>query len=245
MALVYTGPFSTADIPAGQRIAGWSNNATGAGVRARYRDGDPQSSFAWREIAGNLNYALATSRRLVCALRFNYNVADPTKSNTGTDWTARAAVYTVLGPFELMPNVRRGIDQPCRLIVRVRARRTGGAGTHKVRLYAIGREHDVGHGWPFTGDRVSGFVNFDITSGTYPATPGFSAEGTLTIPTDPPNWYCAWQRWTHPEPAAAATIEAQDVDVLATYFVLAAIGDGAGNGTYVAGLEVWEEAPAA
>lgn len=239
MALVWTGPF---DGLAGGGFAGWSNHVTGAGAtHTRYRDGDPESSFVWREFAGNLNYKLATGRRLLCTCRFNgAATADPPKSNTGTDFTSRDAIYTFAGPFELVPNARRGLDQPCRLTVRVRAKRTGGAGTHHVRLYAVGSELDIVHGWPFTAARAAGYVDFSITSGTYPAN-GFSSEGTLTIPTDPPNWYCAWQPWSHP---AVSTIGAQDVQVLGTHFVLAAIGAG-GNGTHVAALEVWEEAPGA
>lgn len=240
MAITWTGPFGGLG---GGGFTGWSNNATGAGtLHTRYRDGDPESSFAWREMAGNLNLHLASSRRLVCSQRFNSTTgADPPKSNTGNDWTSRDAIYTVLGPIILTPNARRGMDQPPRLTVRVRARRTGGAANHHVRLYAVGSELDCIHGWPFTGARGAGYVDFTISAGTYPAG-GFSAEGTLTIPSDPVGWYWARQAWDH---LAVSTIGQQTVEVMTTHLVLAAVGDGAGNGTYVAALEVWEEAPGA
>lgn len=239
MAIVYTGPFAGL---AGGGFAGWSNHVTGAGALfSRYSDGDPYSSFVGREMAGNVNYKLATDRRLIASMRFNSATGvEPPKNNTGNSWVSRDAIYTVFGPCELTPNARRGVDVPPRLTVRVRARTTAGVGPHHVRLYAVGSELDCIHGWPFTGARGEGYVDFSITAATYPAN-GFSAEGTLTIPVDPANWYCTWQPWDHP---AVSTIGRQDVDVLCCHFVLAAIGDGV-NGTYVAGLEVWEEAPGA
>lgn len=244
MSLVYTGPFSTASFPVGQRIAGWSNNATGAGtVFNRYRDGDPQSTFAWWELSGNLNYQLATSRRLICSCRFNGPTsADPTKAHTAVDWDTRESLYTIIGPIELLPNVRRGIDNAPLLTVRVRARMVAGAGAGAVRVYAVGREHDIRENWVFTASRATGYVNFAIASNTYPASPGFSAASSLTIPLDPVNTYCGMQAWSHPSPIAA--IEEQQVDVLATYLAVAGVGDDT-NGLYIAGLEIWEEAPAA
>src|SRR5688500_2890926 len=107
------------------------------------------------EAYGNCNVQIANSRRaLVQASWSQPTSVDPTKSYTGTDWTSRTAIYAIIGPVPLTPNAVRGADSPPRLSVRVRARRTGGAGTHVVRVYAVGQRRETAHGWPFTASRA-------------------------------------------------------------------------------------------
>jgi hypothetical protein len=242
------GPFAGL---AGGGFAGWSNQATGAGtLHTRYRDGDPQSSFAWREMAGNVNYQLATSRRLIWADTFHSaTAADPSKSYTGTDWTALDAVYAIAGPFVLTPNARRGQGAPPRLSCRVRARTTAGADTHHVRIYAVGTLAGCARDWERQagqGADGQGYRDFSVASATYPASPGWSSAAELVVPHDDVGLHCSPATWAHPASTALSGIgiDGADVDVLLTYLVLAAIGDGV-DGTYVAAVQVHEEAPGA
>ena len=249
MTVQWTGPFAGL---AGGGFTGWSNHVTGAGaLHTRYSDGDPESSFVWREMEGNVNYYLAQSRRLLWADTFHgATSADPTKSYTGTDWTAIASVYVVAGPFVLTPNARRGQGVPPRLSCRVRARRIAGAGTHHVRIYAVGSLSGCCRDWARqAGQGVdgSGFRNFEIASSTYPGSPGWSAAAELIVPHDEVGVYCSPETRRHPASTALSGvgIDAADDDELVTFLVLAAIGDGAGNGTYVAAVQVHEELPGA
>lgn len=249
MSVQWGGPFAGL---AGGGFSGWSNHVTGAGaLHTRYRDGDPQSAFAWREMVGNANVQLATSRRLLWADTFHSATsADPTKSNTATDWTARAAIYAVAGPFVLTPNARRGQGAPPRLSVRVRARRTGGASAHHVRVYAVGTLAGCCRDWARQagqGADGQGYRDFSVASGSYPASPGMAAAAELVVPHDDVGVFCSPTSWRHPASTALSGlgIDGEDVDVLVTYLVLAAIGDGAGNGTLVAAVQVHEEAPGA
>lgn len=239
MAVIWTGPWSTADVPAGQRFTGWSNHTTGnTTFKNRYRDGDPVSAAMWRELAGNLNYNYAQSRRLIWEDSFigtGVASADPTKVNIGNDWTARAAIYAVAGPFVMTPNAIRGDEEPPRLVCRVRARRNGGAASLGVRIYSVSTFNSFLGGWAQVDGASSGPTRaaWTIASNSYPGSPGWSAEATITAPK------YARQIWSHPLAAGLP-----DVEVMATYLAIAGIGDTV-NGPLVAAVQVWEEAPGA
>lgn len=248
MAIVWTGPFAGL---AGGGFSGWSNHVTGAAaLHTRYRDGDPASSFVWREMAGNCNHYLASHRRIVWMDAFHGPAsADPSKSYTGTSWAADDAIYAIGGPFILTPNAIRGQNVPPRLSIKVRARRTGGAASHYVRVYAVGTLADCVTNWDRTsalGSDGDGYRQFTISSGTYPAT-SWSAAATLTVPHDPLGQFCVRSVWNHPASTALSGvgIDASDEEITSCFLVLAAIGDGAGNGTYVAAIQAYEEAPGA
>lgn len=235
----WTGPWSTADIPAGQRFTGWSNHTTGnTTFKNRYRDGDPVSAAMWRELSGNLNYNYAQSRRLIWEDSFigsGVTATDPTKVNIANDWTARAAIYAVAGPFIATPNVLRGDWTPPQMICRVRARRNGGASNLTVRIYSVTSFGAVLGGWQFVSgaSAAADRASWTIASNSYPGSPGWSAEATITAPKT--------TRVTLEHPNAAGL---PDVDALLTWLVIAGIGDNV-NGPLVAAVQVWEEAPGA
>ncbi len=237
MTIRWTGPFNDAGLPAGQRIAGWSEHTSAADtLKARYRDGDPASAFIWREMWGNQNFQYATSARTVWVDEFvekTYGAVDPTKCNTSNLY-AMAAVYAVTPPLILLPNALRGDVTPPRLRVKVRARRSAGAGSCIVRVYASRSNAQGLSAFPDYAQAapVSEYVSWTLASNTYPADPGWSSELIITRPG------VEYEDLTFP---AAAVLG--DVRVMQTTLVLAGWGDGAGNGPFVAAIQVREEAP--
>lgn len=254
MALVWTGPFSDTDIPAAQRFTGWSNfndDASATALKLRYRDGDPASAFIWREMYGNANYQLATSNRGFHLAFVRPTSANPTKGFAGTDWSDREAIYAIVGPVGILPNGRRGVSNPPRFSVRMRARRTGGSATHHARVYAFAYLRQCAETWPLEATRAAGsgdgMVDFSISSSSYPASPGLATAQTLFLDVARLGGDGTYSRqvWTHPASTALSGtgIDQQDVDVMVTYFVIAAIGDGGTEETQVAAVQIHEEPP--
>lgn len=238
MTIRWTGPFNGSELPVGQRIAGWSEGTTGGGtLKNRYRDGDPAAAVLWAEMYGNLNYQYAQSRRTLYTDTYVPKAtgsADPSKVNTNTSWSSLVAIYLVTPPLILLPNVRRGDMAPPRLNVKVSARRDGGATNCTVRVYTAASLAEGVDGWErwSVNAPASAFTSFTISSNSYPADPGWSAEGTITSP--------AFSWSTYAFPVAA---DLRDMMVMETVLIVAAIGSGAGNGPRIRAVQVREEAP--
>ena len=249
MTIRWTGPWNDTDLPVGQRISGWSESTTGGAagppatvtLKTRWRDGDPMSAFAWREMYGNVNYQYAQSRRVVWVDQFNEKATgsvDPTKVNNNATWGAMDSIYAVTPPLILTPNAMRGDYAPPQLQVKIRARRTAGAANTYVRVYAVSSLAQIS-GWVdyATAAPSASRVQRTIDDNAYKVLPGWSdnpsAEQTIIKPE------FAWNTYSFPNN------DLGDITVMETMFVIAGIGDGAGNGPLVAAIQVREEVPGA
>lgn len=242
MAIGVSGPFSGLV----NGLAGWSNHATGAGAfKLRYDDGDPVASMIWREMAGNVNYQLGQSRRLVWGDSFigtAVGSTDPTYVNAGTDWGALAAIYAWTPALIVCSSARRGAGRPPRLHVRVRARKNGASASNAiVRVYSVATFSEVRDDWDGSNNpkRTS---DLTVSSTAYPldADEGWLPAGgvgnALTLD-------LAVHRRNLVHPAFGADLEV-GIEVMTTHLVVAGRGAG-GPGPLVAAVEVWEEVPAA
>lgn len=236
MSIEWGGPFASTTLPLGQRITGWSEGTTGAGtLKTRYRDGDPCAAFLWREMYGNINYHIATSRRIFWVESFNdIASAEPLKDYTGTDITALGAIYAVTPAKIVTRNPRRGDNRPPQLVCRVRARKDADTSGQNavVRIYSVGSLLEAVTGWTQTATNApaTSYVSWNFTATAY----AWSATSNITIP--------QVSERTYPYPVQGAFA---DVDVWVTYLVLACSTGSDGDKPLVAQVEVFEEAPGA
>lgn len=261
MTVRWTGAFaSLTNWPPDHAGQGWSNLVTNAttlltGVAV---DGDHMSAALWMERYGNVNFLYAQSRRLLWQDTFigtGVNDTDPEDqsgaagyTNAGNVFTSINCVYGISAPVTLTPNARRGPARPGLLSCQIRARRSGGAGDHKVRIYAVPGWH-VLRDWGDLGSTCP-YVEWTMTAGgagtNYPATPGWNTNPSTQQDLDPNSvsggsrgW--AWRKDTHPVWAAGDPIP---IRFPQCSFVVAGAGDG-GSGPYIAAVEIWEEVPGA
>lgn len=243
MSVNWDGPFAHV-ATAGQRITGWSENTTGAATlknvagTGRYLDGNPLSAFAGTEIAGNVNYHVATSRRVIWQQDFcGSGTADEDgarTANTGTSWATHAAWYAIKPRCILVPSPRRGASPP-RLSVRIDAKMSAATGglDGTVRVYTFATFNEATRGFPAAATHALAetYAAFTIVDTTYKATPGWFDAATITKPA------VSVERIAHP---GVATLP--DTECWVTYLVLAAVGNGAGEGPIVSAVQVIEEA---
>lgn len=248
MSVEWGGPFASTTLPAGQQITGWSEGTTAAAaLKTRYRDGDPASAFVWREMYGNVNYHLATSRRVIWIDEFvpkGTAAVDPAKEYKADSWAALGAIYAILPRVLMTPSPRLGDYSGPYLSVRISARNSAAAAkdTH-VRVFSVASDiAGTVDGW--TDAVINGvtatYVDFAIDVNAYPASPGWSTDALsgLTELTLTPMVYSA----TIEHPAAAALDEQE---ALYTTLVLACVGDDAGTGPLVRAIQVRESVPGA
>ncbi len=243
MTIRWSGAFADAPIPAGQRITGWIEGPTGAGtLKTRYRDGDPAASALWMELYGNSNHQYAQSRRTVWVDQWTQKTAgsaDPAKRHDTADFTEMEAIYAITPPMILLPNVRRGDLAAPRLSVKIAARRSGG-GDSFVRVYAAPSLTEGVDSWGVysTAAPTTQYVEWTINNTAWETDPGWSNdpsdEQTITVPG------FTWASYAFPEGA-----DLRDVLVMETVFIVAGIGDGAGNGPLISAIQIREEAPGA
>lgn len=248
MSVPWTGAFANV-ATAGQRITGWSENTTAAGTlknvagTGRYLDGNSMSAFSGLEITGNVNYHVATSRRVKWQQAFmgtGTADTDGPRLNTGNTWASFASWYAIQPRVILIASPRRGALPP-RLSCRVGARLSaaGGAGNDGyVRIYSFATKNEALSGYPAAVQAVAdsglttSYAQFviDDAQTTYPATPGLATAVTIDVPA------VSIERIAHP---GVPTLP--DVEVWVTYLVLACIGNGSGEGPYVQAVQVIEE----
>lgn len=261
MTVRWTGAFDgLPNWPPDHAGQGWSNIVSGAAaLHARTADdGNYMGSAIWSERYGNCNFILAQSRRLLFMDTFigtGVNDTAPETNGGAAGYTNQfdtansggaIDVYGITPSIRLMPNTRRGVDQPARVEIQVSAWKSAiGGADHKVRIYAV-PSWNVLAGWGVNNvlPRYP-YVEWTLNSATPPATPGWSTspatQQSLDIATglDLPGW--EWRNADHDEVVAGEG--AIDVRYMACHFVIAGYGNGAA-GPYIAALEIWEEAVA-
>lgn len=241
MTIRWTGPFASSDIPAGQRITGWSEYTTGVdALKARYRDGDPVATVLWREMYGNVNvYYNGTRQRLWTDVFITTSAGDPTKSNTGYSWNDPVCLYAITPRIILHPNAYRGAARAPQLSVKVRARKDGAANVAAatVRVYTVDLLSNAVQNWEAWGiTQVDSYAAFQVSSTSYPtaATGGWSSSAAIQNPT------FFQEEISYQDPNDNSIITE---NVYTTHFLIAGIGNNFGDGVFVAAIQIWEEEP--
>lgn len=240
MTIYWTGPFSTSDIPVGQRFNGWSNYNENSSTNAlfdRYRDGDPVSAFIWRELYENVNLHYNQDMRPVWqdvwdGAGFSTGASGAQQTGGTTDWTDVNAIRCISPQIMAVRTWRRGAEAFGRLRVQLRMKTSSGVNEVTARVYSVATFAQCYQTWPAYADAATAsmYAEFKTSSATYTSSPGWLDALTIDSP-----------QFT--EDTIVFADGREDVFLYTGFLVIATIENGFGTEGEVGAIQVHEEAP--